>query len=888
MTFLNTALLFAIAGISIPIALHLLARKQPRQVAFPSIALLTQQFQTNRSRMRIRRWWLLAMRLFLLAALALALAQPVISGSTVNQWSTIGILLIVGVITLGLASVAFLQGRSQALRWSLLAVSLLLLAGSIGWGFLTAFGNSEVLIDSSKPVAIAIVVDNGPLLDWQSELESQAELFRRAARELLLSIHPDSRIAVLDRSSTPAAFALDRSAALSKIDGLGSLQVTSPLMTRIEAATRLLSTSEIKSRQVVVLSSLPQSSFPEPVGAAGLAEKLASENIRLTLWDQGILAGTDRSLSLATLSDSTPGPETPIGVSALLSLQQLGKGTSAQAANPTGNAAQDEVSVTAECLLYPASTSLPVVRDQKVVRPEPKPVDRISVQVQPGRKIDLRMTLPPLPIGVHHGAIRLVGEDALGVNDTAYFSVSVLPPSKLLIAGKRPEDRDEIGLAVSVPAALDDPAAQYRIDRVDFQTLGNLALSDYDGVFLLDPPQTTLESLPWRSYSQRGGGVLIATGRALGQDPFSSNDLGTFERRWRVPQPGTFLEITSPTHPALRGLSNLPGGLPLQDFRVQQYWQLTSTEQAQVLMRYAGTQHPALIEIRSSGQSDPQEAASSETEQTASPTWLGRTLVLTTPIPDFVSSGPQWNELFSGELPWPALLIVRQLTRYLTGRAVQPYSFTVGAPVTITLPSDTTDQSVAAQNQSADAESPGPESPGPVRRRLQWFPPLVNSPLPVEIPDAGENVSERSDQASPTKRLRQRLLIGRPKHAGVHWLRGAQAGLGFTVNVNRDQLNPLRTDLSTLDGLFGAESYQLITELDQMKWTTSDQDAAVSLWSPMMLAVLFAFLLEQLLANRFYRKAPNQEKRIRSSITHQSVGVAAAKKPLWKFWGGSS
>ena len=105
-----------------------------------------------------------------------------------------------------------------------------------------------------------------------------------------------------------------------------------------------------------------------------------------------------------------------------------GRLISPTASAQTTASAQDETSVTAECLLYPVSNSLPVVRDQKVVRPEPKPVDRISVQIQPGRKIDLRMTLPPLPIGIHHGAIRLVGEDALSVNDTAYFSVSVLPP----------------------------------------------------------------------------------------------------------------------------------------------------------------------------------------------------------------------------------------------------------------------------------------------------------------------------------------------------------------------------------------------------------------------------------------------------------------------------
>ena len=71
MTFVNTALLFALAAVGIPIALHLIARKEPKQVMFPSVRLLTQRFETNRSKVRVRRWWLLALRI---AAFAVATA----------------------------------------------------------------------------------------------------------------------------------------------------------------------------------------------------------------------------------------------------------------------------------------------------------------------------------------------------------------------------------------------------------------------------------------------------------------------------------------------------------------------------------------------------------------------------------------------------------------------------------------------------------------------------------------------------------------------------------------------------------------------------------------------------------------------------------------------
>ena len=67
-TFLNATLIFGVAATAVPILLHLIARREPRKVVFPSIRLLTKRFESNRSRMRVRRWWLLALRIAAVAA----------------------------------------------------------------------------------------------------------------------------------------------------------------------------------------------------------------------------------------------------------------------------------------------------------------------------------------------------------------------------------------------------------------------------------------------------------------------------------------------------------------------------------------------------------------------------------------------------------------------------------------------------------------------------------------------------------------------------------------------------------------------------------------------------------------------------------------------------
>ena len=79
MTFLNATLIFGAGAVAVPIVLHLIARREPRKVVFPSVRFLTKRFDSNRSRLQVRRWWLLALRIAALVALALALARPAAS-----------------------------------------------------------------------------------------------------------------------------------------------------------------------------------------------------------------------------------------------------------------------------------------------------------------------------------------------------------------------------------------------------------------------------------------------------------------------------------------------------------------------------------------------------------------------------------------------------------------------------------------------------------------------------------------------------------------------------------------------------------------------------------------------------------------------------------------
>ncbi|MEM0924494.1 MAG: hypothetical protein AAGJ83_00515, partial [Planctomycetota bacterium] len=266
-----------------------------------------------------------------------------------------------------------------------------------------------------------------------------------------------------------------------------------------------------------------------------------------------------------------------------------------------------------------------------------------------------------------------------------------------------------------------------------------------------------------------------------------------------------------------------PGGIPFQDFRVSQYWKIAS-EESQVLMRFAGTGHAALVERSFGSTSDGDDVNPGGTDEAT-------LLVLTTPIPDLATRRP-WNELFSGTEPWPAFLLVRDLARYLTGRAAGRYILPVGSIATLPIRTDVTVPVINGED-SDDRDR---------INRWQWFPPVGNSAIPIDL--NGESAS-----LSATRRL----LIGQVNHSGVHWVRGGPRGLGFTANLDRSLLTTGTSDeVAFLDRWQEQLDVATIDSVTEMEWTGAEEVPSVSIWSPVMLIAMIAFLLEQLLGNRFY------------------------------------
>jgi len=80
MGFLNSILLFGIAGTLVPLLIHLFQRRRALRMDFPSLRFLRELNQRQMRRLSLRRILLLVVRMLLVALVAFALARPTLKG----------------------------------------------------------------------------------------------------------------------------------------------------------------------------------------------------------------------------------------------------------------------------------------------------------------------------------------------------------------------------------------------------------------------------------------------------------------------------------------------------------------------------------------------------------------------------------------------------------------------------------------------------------------------------------------------------------------------------------------------------------------------------------------------------------------------------------------
>jgi hypothetical protein len=186
MTFVFPFLLGGLVLVGIPVLIHLIMRQKPKSLPFPAFRFLVQRHRTNQRKLRLRHLLLLALRVLLIAAACLALARPKVF-------------------------------------------------------------NEALKLGSDRPVAAVLVFDTRPSMEYIVS-SARGKLTRlddakRRGHELLNQLPDGSKVLILD-SADPAVsgkgeWLVSMAQARKRIDGLRIRAGGGPVTARIEDAYRL-------------------------------------------------------------------------------------------------------------------------------------------------------------------------------------------------------------------------------------------------------------------------------------------------------------------------------------------------------------------------------------------------------------------------------------------------------------------------------------------------------------------------------------------------------------------------------------------------------------------------------------------------------------------------
>ncbi len=649
------------------------------------------------------------------------------------------------------------------------------------------------LIDQEAPIAAALVFDTSPRMDYLHENKTRLQAAQEISAGLIKELPPNSELGVIDSGNTLPVFNNDIGGAKQRISRLQTTPAAQPLLSVIEQACQLLAESDKARKEVFVFTDLARSSWS---GDRGAQLKLRLEKLKdfgIYLIDVGVEEPQNFGLEEVKL---TPGEvisrNSPLRIEAKL--------------NRVGPGAERTVG-----LFLLDKAGKPVQRDQQTQVFSPQAKGLVEFQ------------LGGLEPGTHQGYLKIIGEDALPVDDTRYFSVEVRPAWKVLLVAQAPAARYAYILdqALAPEAFVKSGEARFENQIISFNQLEKQNLADYAAVCLLDPP--SLPDQDWnklREYAEKGGGVGIFLGRnAAPLESFNKPAAlellpGPLVRQWEHQE--EFFAPKNNEHPVLAKFQRISTSVPWNAFPVYQFWQIGPPPEksggAETIIAYRNGK-PALVE-RTIGK--------------------GRVVTMTTSASELASDKKAWNQLATGFEPWPFMMLENELMLYLARRGDDRLSYDAGELATVALPPD---------------------------RKESVF--SLTTPRGEHIPQAVESKQNSIGISGTNDVGNYRLEAGGDQ--GVH--------RGFSVNCRPDLTQLERTNEKELKSLFGDIDFRIAHSQEQIERAVSVGRVGKELYPFLILAVALALACEQLLSNLFYRNQAPREGEKTSLLQASPVDV---------------
>jgi hypothetical protein len=642
--------------------------------------------------------------------------------------------------------------------------------------------------DEETPVAAALVLDTSGRMTYRHENRTRLAHAQETALWLLPQLPADSDIAVLDSRPGPAVFSVDRSAAHKAVERLAPAVASRPLSDVVADAVALVQRSDKSRKEIYIFTDLTEAAWRE--GNAARLEQMLREGPAALVYVFDVGVENPQNLALRRLD---------------LSAERLMPGSQLEVAvevSRVGGAPPRPVEL---CLEAP-DPALPILLDGKLVAPEAVPRQRksLSTSVDDGAaasEVVRFAPLPKLPLGVHHGFVRLEGGDPLPLDDVRYFTVEVRRPWSVLIVAPASAEASFFTEAIAPYDFRAAGQARFECQVIAPPALAGTDLDAFAAVCLLDPaPLSASEWSRLADFAREGGGVGVFLGRNA-QNYAAFNDAAAQAVLpgkvvppyiWNAPEGGLYLTGAGAEHPILAPFRELASITPWGEFPVYKHWVMQpATQDTSVVARY-GNNKAAILERRLG---------------------KGRVIVWTTPASDAlnVEGREPWNLLPTGIDPWPFVILASETALYLAGDEGSRLNYTSG---------DTAELTNDAQVH--------PE-------RYELFPP-GGDPREATAHDGGVTVR----------------FVESP---GAYRLKGNRGGpvlRGFSVNLAPEATDLARGGPEQLNAALGADRYELARTRDEFRRKIGLARQGREFY-PLLLVVLAVVMgLEYVMANRFY------------------------------------
>jgi hypothetical protein len=656
MNFLHLSLLAGLAAMAVPVALHLLSRRQPKMVMFPAVRFVKHTVMQQRSSWQLRHFLLLMLRVAIVGALAVALARPRVHSAMLGTAVGLGILAAAAVFASLVALIAAATRRGLTIWGTAAAIALALWLMLAVWSGV-AFTSGPVVprSDDSAPVAAVLVIDTGPSMDYRTENEKRFRAAQETAAWILAKLPLDSRVGILTNAPL-GSLALDPAAAKGQLDVLQPQAASLDLPGRIQTALELVLASELERKEVYVITDLMSHSWSN--APPELPQRLSQHAREVLL--QIIDIGTTQPINYQLGDLPNDVQSVPEGSDVSWEL------TVARSPDTPGSV------LTLELLQEALDPRLPILRNGQMELPPSQVIDRKIVDLTRGSDALVTLGARGLAPGSHNFQFRLDTSDPLEIDNTRYATVVAQAQQSALVVAEDSEAGRFMRLVLN-PTEADGSGDSSLTQQVRYGQLAQVPLERFGVLCLVDPPSLPPSTVALiEQHVERGGGLLITLGPALGTPEDAAASAMTrllpgqpvrVGRRARQDR-SAFLVPAAVAHPLFHIFGSVAEDVPWNRFPLFRFWEYERlADNVQVLMSSSDRGLPLV---------------------TLQPRGGGQIMVVATPLPagDVVGQVP-WNELTMGADPWPAFGLILGAVRVLSGQTQARFNFLAGETVSL-------------------------------------------------------------------------------------------------------------------------------------------------------------------------------------------------------------